>query len=107
MSWHEVEIPADAAEGTIVGVELGGKAIALVRAQGRWFAVDDLCTHSDCKFSEDGELYDGTALCCTCHGAEFDVTTGAVLQDPATEDLPVFEVDVADGVVRVKIGDGE
>lgn len=38
---------------------------------------------------------------CAWHGARFDITTGAVLQGPATDPLPVFEVMVRDGAVLV------
>ena len=38
---------------------------------------------------------------CAWHGARFDIATGAVLQGPAAEPLPVFEVMVRDGAVLV------
>ena len=38
---------------------------------------------------------------CRCHGSEFDVTTGAVVRGPATRPLNVYEVQVADGSLRI------
>jgi nitrite reductase/ring-hydroxylating ferredoxin subunit len=39
---------------------------------------------------------------CQCHGSRFDVTTGAVINGPATEPLHVYEVQEADGEIRVR-----
>jgi 3-phenylpropionate/trans-cinnamate dioxygenase ferredoxin component len=30
-------------------------------------------------------------LVCQCHGSQFDVTTGTILRDPATEPLATYE----------------
>ncbi len=103
MTWHPVDAPEEARDGTIVGAEVAGVRIALVRADGRWFAVADECTHSECAFTEYGELFDGRSLCCNCHGAEFDVETGAVLADPATEDLRVYALEERDGSLAIEI----
>jgi len=49
--------------------------------QGRLYAFDDAGTHQGCSLAN-GDL-DGTTLTCACHGARFDVTSGAVLHGPA------------------------
>jgi len=36
---------------------------------------------------------------CQCHGSRFDITTGAVIQGPATRALELYEVrEVEDGI---------
>jgi len=35
-------------------------------------------------------------------GSEFDVTTGAVVSGPAPRPLSVYEVQVADGAIRIR-----
>jgi len=91
--------PAVADDGEIR--EVAGAA--LVRAGGRWFAVDDECSHADCPFSVDGEV-DGTTLICNCHGSEFDLESGAVLLGPADRPLRRRAVRVRAGVVEVETG---
>lgn len=89
--------PADADDGEIREVE----GLAVIRAAGGWYAVVDECTHADCPFSVDGEV-DGTILICNCHGSEFDLVTGAVLQGPADRPLPTAAVRVMEGQVKVE-----
>jgi nitrite reductase/ring-hydroxylating ferredoxin subunit len=49
-----------------------------------------------------GGLLTGTMIMCQCHGSEFDVTTGAVVRGPAARPLGVYEVQVADGSIRIR-----
>jgi 3-phenylpropionate/trans-cinnamate dioxygenase ferredoxin component len=39
---------------------------------------------------------------CQCHGSRFDITTGAVIDGPATEPLNVYPVRQVDGDLRVR-----
>jgi 3-phenylpropionate/trans-cinnamate dioxygenase ferredoxin component len=39
---------------------------------------------------------------CQCHGSRFDVTTGAVIDGPATEGLHVYEVQEVDGSIQLR-----
>ena len=48
-------------------------------------------------------LLTGTTIMCQCHGSEFDITTGAVVGGPASQPLSVYEVQVIDGSVRVRV----
>lgn len=106
MAWHALDEPADARDGAIVPVDVAGERLALVRAAGAWAAVADACTHDGCAFSEHGELYDGGVLGCLCHGAEFDLATGAVLAEPAVAALRVFAVEERDGRLVVELAEG-
>jgi nitrite reductase/ring-hydroxylating ferredoxin subunit len=101
-AWHGVELPPQPDEGTLVGARIAGQPLVLVRSSGRWFALADECTHAGCAISEDGELVDG-ALICNCHGAEFALETGAVLEGPADGPLETFAVRVTEGVVEVEV----
>ena len=76
--------------------------LALAKSQERWFVFRDECTHAACAFSQDGEVMD-TTLICNCHGAEFDLLTGAVLQGPAEEPLKVFPVQVVENRLEVSL----
>ena len=76
--------------------------ISVARVNGRLFAFDDLCTCTDEACPLSGGLLTQTTLMCQCHGSRFDVTTGAVINGPATEALRVYEVQEIDGSVRLR-----
>jgi nitrite reductase/ring-hydroxylating ferredoxin subunit len=56
----------------------------------------------DIEGAEMGEL-DGKELECECHGSVFDVTTGAVLDGPATVPLEVYPTREVDGNVEIEV----
>ena len=108
-------IAADATDGRAIEVdaaaveELGidqmelirgdGERIALARTERGLTAFSDRCTHRG------GPLADGVLACgvvqCPWHGSQFDVTTGAVKQGPATEPIDTFDVESAGSRVRI------
>jgi len=76
------------------------RRVCLVRVGDRVFAIDDRCSHADFPMA-DGEMVDDFVVECALHGAQFDIRTGEVLEPPADEPLPTFEVKVDGGVVWV------
>ena len=71
--------------GTARVVELRGEKVAVSRDErGTVHALSAACTHLGCDVEWNGseETWD-----CPCHGSRFD-RLGAVLQGPATDDLP-------------------
>jgi nitrite reductase/ring-hydroxylating ferredoxin subunit len=98
--WQDTGVAADLPAGTIAPGEAGGVALAVVRHADGWRAFADACPHARCRFTRFGEL-DGTTLICNCHGAEFDLETGAVTLDPAERPLALLAVRVVDGRVQV------
>jgi 3-phenylpropionate/trans-cinnamate dioxygenase ferredoxin subunit len=93
---------ADVKPGELAAFDADGVRIAVANADGRYFAIDDTCTHEQCSLAEEGTL-EGTVVTCGCHGAQFDVTTGAVLAPPASEPVRIYplHVDRDDLVVEV------
>ncbi|MBL1089089.1 Rieske (2Fe-2S) protein [Streptomyces sp. NPDC001739] len=57
-------------------------------AKGTYKCFSAKCTHAGCILS-DVEKKEGS---CPCHGSRFDVTTGKVVQGPASEPLPEVPV---------------
>jgi 3-phenylpropionate/trans-cinnamate dioxygenase ferredoxin component len=76
--------------------------ISIARVDDRLYAFDDLCPCGDAPCPLSGGLLTGTTLMCQCHGSRFDVTTGAVINGPATEPLRRHEVQEVDGSVRIR-----
>jgi len=93
---------ADIKPGELALFEVAGHRIAVANANGRFFAIDDACTHEQCSLAEEGTL-EGTVVTCGCHGAQFDVTTGAVLAPPAPGPVKTYplRVDHDDLVLEV------
>lgn len=77
------------ADGTGKTVEVGGKKIALFNVKGAFYAIDNTCLHRGGPLGE-GEL-DGTTVTCPWHGWEYDVTSGANLDEP-TKVVACFRV---------------
>lgn len=84
---------SDVSSGNMKTFVISGKHIALANVDGKYFAIDDICTHSRCSLGNDGML-DGTVVTCGCHGAQFDVTSGKVLALPAPSDVKSYQVKV-------------
>jgi nitrite reductase/ring-hydroxylating ferredoxin subunit len=76
--------------------------ISVARVGGSLYAFDDLCTCAEQACPLSAGLLTGTTVMCQCHGSRFDVTSGAVVDGPATEALQVYEVRDVDGTVQVR-----
>jgi nitrite reductase/ring-hydroxylating ferredoxin subunit len=93
---------ADVTPGELAAFEVEGIRIAVANANGRFFAIDDTCTHEQCSLAAEGTL-EGTIVTCGCHGAQFDVMTGAVLAPPAPEPVKAYPLHVEDGNLVVEV----
>ncbi len=67
-----------------------GRKILLANVDGRYYATDDTCTHEDASLAT-GSLK-GEWVKCPLHGSRFNVCTGAVLDEPAEENLKTYPV---------------
>ena len=92
----------DVNPGELALFEVAGRRIAVANSNGQFFAIDDTCTHEQCSLAEEGTL-EGTVVTCGCHGAQFDVTTGAVLAPPAPEPVKAYPLRVDQGNLVVEV----
>ncbi len=76
--------------------------IAIARVKNRLYAFDDLCSCSDAPCPLSGGLLNGTTIMCQCHGSRYDITSGAVINGPATKALNVYEVQEDEGSVQIR-----
>ena len=81
-------------------VEVGDEIICVVNVGGKYYAIDNICTH------EGGPLADGTLegyeVECPWHGSKFDVRTGEVTNPPASAPEQAYEVKVEGNDILVK-----
>jgi nitrite reductase/ring-hydroxylating ferredoxin subunit len=77
------------------------RRISVARVDDLLYAFDDLCTCGERACPLSGGLLTRTTVMCQCHGSRFDITTGAVINGPATDSLIVYEVKEVDGYVQI------
>jgi 3-phenylpropionate/trans-cinnamate dioxygenase ferredoxin subunit len=95
----------DIAPGASRRFELaGGKlAVCVVRIGDDFYAINDRCSHADFSLCE-GEVFpDEREVECWKHGSTFSLITGEPQSLPATKAVPVYDVEVVDGDVVVKV----
>ena len=80
------DVPLNGAKRVLID----GTAIAIVRAEDGFYAINDRCSHADVSLA-DGEV-DDCAIECWLHGSAFDLRTGVPLSLPAIEPVPVYHL---------------
>jgi 3-phenylpropionate/trans-cinnamate dioxygenase ferredoxin subunit len=84
-------------------VEVDERLVVVIHTGGRFYAIDDVCTHDGGPLGE-GELR-GFEITCPRHGAKFDVRDGRALTMPATKATASHEVKVEGDDILVKLHD--
>ena len=86
-----------------VVAEVDEQLVVVIHTAGRFYAIDDVCTHDGGPLGE-GQLQ-GFTIACPRHGAQFDVSDGRALTMPATKATKVHEVKIVGDEVLVKLAD--
>jgi 3-phenylpropionate/trans-cinnamate dioxygenase ferredoxin subunit len=73
--------------------------IAVCNVDGRFYAIEDVCTHDG--GSLDQGFLEGEEIECPRHGARFDVITGEATLMPAVMPVQTFPVRVEGGEIFV------
>lgn len=76
--------------------------VLLARKNGEIFALAHTCSHLGGPLSK-GDLLEGCKVRCPWHGSVFSLKDGSVVDGPATEPQPKFDVRVKDGQIEVKL----
>lgn len=92
---------AELRPGTLGRAEVNGRRILLANVDGEILATDEICTHEEASLYR-GALH-GDCVSCPLHGSRFDLRTGQPLEEPATEPLRTYAVEVRDGEILVCI----
>jgi len=91
------EIP----DGEVRAFDANGVPVAVANVGGSFFAFDDTCPHRQCSLAE-GELEE-TTIVCPCHGSEFDIRTGDVVNPPARDPVQHYDTKLEDGQIQIAI----
>lgn len=86
-------------------VEVDDRLVVLFHIGGKFFAIDDVCTHDGGPLSEGALDAKACTIACPRHGAKFDIRSGAALTMPATQATAAHEVKVEGDLVYVKLSE--
>ena len=100
--WSNLGRPSDLVEREICSFVVQDSVIAVVPIDGHIHAFQDMCTHAQCLFSEEGEVEEGT-LTCFCHFSMFDLETGEATNGPAVDPIRIYEVRLVDDELQVRL----
>ena len=81
-------------------VEVDDTSVLVVNLDGRYFSIEDVCTHDGGALA--GGAIDGDQIVCPRHGARFCLRTGAALSAPAYEPTRTFPLRIANGIIEVR-----
>ena len=96
--------PVDALEpGTARRFDVDGHRIALVRIGDDFYAIGDQCSHENYSLAEGDVFVEECEIECWKHGSTFDLHTGEPQSLPAVKPVPVYDVKVEDGEVKVVV----
>ncbi len=82
------------ADGQGRRVDIDGERIAVLRAGDGYHAIGDRCSHANFSLAEGEVDCDDLTVECWKHGALFSLRTGEALTLPATQPVPVYDVEV-------------
>ena len=84
-------------------VEVDDRLVVVFHVAGKFYCLDDVCTHDDGPLGE-GALC-GFEIACPRHGAKFDIRDGRALTMPATHATGSHEVKIEGNDILVRIHD--
>lgn len=103
MAEFKVARVEELAVGQMKQVQAGTTAVLLLRLEDGFHALGALCPHYEAPLAA-GALCDGRIVC-PWHHACFDARSGALLEPPGLDGLPVYPVRVAAGEVWVTVSE--
>jgi 3-phenylpropionate/trans-cinnamate dioxygenase ferredoxin component len=103
--WHLAGVVDDLEDEDVEQFRFGPLAIAIYRANGEFYATQDLCTHEHAYLS-DGVVID-CVVECPFHQGRFDVRNGRALGAPVIEPLKTYPIKIVDGRIFVRVNEAE
>lgn len=82
-------------------VEVGDRLAVLFKIGGRFYCIDDVCTHDGGPLGEG--FLEGDQIECPRHGARFDVKSGKALTLPAVMPVRTYPVQIEGDEIKVQV----
>jgi nitrite reductase (NADH) small subunit len=90
----------DVKPGSGMVAEVNGKTIALFNVEGQYHAIDNTCVHRGGPLGE-GDV-EGEVVTCPWHGWQFNVTTGACVNNPSAR-VASYQVQIDGNDIKVLV----
>jgi nitrite reductase/ring-hydroxylating ferredoxin subunit len=90
---------ADVPEGGAFKAEPPGYVLAVFNLGGKFFVIDDACTHGPGSLSEG--IVEDDVVECIFHNGAFNIITGEVVAPPCMIPVRTYRVVIADGKVCI------
>ena len=87
-------LATDITDNQTVPVTLDGKNILICKANGDFYAVDNMCTHQRAELT--GGRIRNCFLACPLHGVRFDLRTGKPMGELTRVPLKTYDVSLDD-----------
>lgn len=100
--YHTVAREGEVVEGIGRSFEVGGRAVAVFRDEGTYYAIDDDCPHKGLPL-HDGIVFD-RSVTCLAHGWRFDLADGRWLDNPQVR-VGTYPVRVLGGEIQVAVNE--
>ena len=100
-TWHRVGNADNVAQGAPLAATAGGAQIGVYLVGGTLYAIENICPHAFALLT-DGWV-EGDEVECPLHQAQFRISTGKCLREPADRDLATYPVKVEDGSILVRV----
>ena len=99
--WIDILAQDEVPEDDVVGVQTGGRDLAVYGVEGEVYVTDNICTHGNARlcdgFLEDHEIE------CPLHQGRFDVRSGKAMCAPLTQDIRAYPVKIEAGKVWIEV----
>ena len=90
---------ADVIDGQGHQVIVDNLEVAVFKVDGRFYVIDDACTHGPGRLSE-GEQ-DGDVIECNFHNGAFNIRTGEIVAPPCMIPIRTYYVEMRDGRIWI------
>ncbi|MEP0824535.1 MAG: Rieske 2Fe-2S domain-containing protein [Nitrososphaera sp.] len=91
-------------DGDLLDFDYGDKKILLVRAGGKVFATDRICTHAYADLSTGILNEEEKTVTCPLHLSAFKLDSGVPQNLPAEEPLGTYKVKIQDNAIYIQLG---
>lgn len=88
-------------DGDMQCFNINNQRIIVAHIAGEFYAFDEMCSHEDYPLLNGALRADHVE--CPLHGSRFCLRTGQPMEEPATEPIRIYPVEIIEGMVYVAV----